>query len=302
METSAGVRNLNQHALSIRENWENDQIFKWFFAPDPAPNHYQASEKRAAATGKWFIDSTTYIEWKVEPHSVCWLHGILGCGKTILASTVIDDLRDHCKQNTQCALAYFYFDFKSSGGQNCAKMLRSVLKQLANQNPECLKMLEALYLANDKGQNQPSLDALSAVLQDMVGVCGTTFIVLDALDECNADGCNSRSELLRLIESIDLWHQDGLHMLLTSRTEPEIRMTMESLNHGPYSINIQKSLITEDIRTHVRSRLSHDPNLKRWQKVPDALQEIEVRLIEKADGMYGSRICTADGNSAYAVY
>ncbi|KAL8855481.1 MAG: hypothetical protein Q9178_007863 [Gyalolechia marmorata] len=294
LETSAGVRNLNEQALSIRENLDHDQIFKWFSAPDPAPNHYQASKKRTAATGKWFIDSTKYVEWKVEPHAVCWLHGILGCGKTILASTIIDDLRDHCRQNTQCALAYFYFDFKSPERQDCAKMLLSLLKQLSNQNPECLKMLEALYLAHDKGQNQPSLDALLALLQDMVGVCGTTFIVLDALDECNADECNSRSELLKLIESIDFWHQDGLHMLLTSRTEPEIRMTMESLNHGPYSINIQKTLITEDIRTHVRSRLLHDPNLKRWQKVPDALQEIEVPLMEKADGMFLLANCQLD--------
>ncbi|KAL8915146.1 MAG: hypothetical protein Q9172_006935 [Xanthocarpia lactea] len=294
LETSAGVRNLNEQALSIRENLEHDQIFKWFSAPDPAPNHYEASKKRAAATGKWFIDSTKYVKWKVEPHSVCWLHGILGCGKTILSSTIIEDLWDHCKQNTQCALAYFYFDFKSSEKQDCAKMLRSLLKQLSNQNPECLKLLEALYLANDKGRKQPSLDALSTLLQDMVGVCDTTFIVLDALDECNADECISRSELLRLIESIDLWHQDGLHMLLTSRTEPEIRMTMESLNHGPYKINIQKSLITEDIRTHVRSRLSHDPNLKRWQKVPNALQEIEERLIEKADGMFLLANCQLD--------
>ena len=151
-------------------------------------------------------------------------------------------------------------------------------------------MLDTLYLANDKGQHQPSLDALSALLQDMVGACGTAFIVLDTLDECS-----SRSELLKFIEGIDLWHQNGFHILLTSRNEPDIRMYVESLSHKPYIINFQKSLITEDIRTLVRSRLSHDPRLKRWQKVPKALEEIEVRLIEKADGMYDSRICTADG-------
>lgn len=282
MDTNARVRSVDQQAQSIQEALKQDQIFGWLSAPDTASNHYQASKKRAAATGKWFIDSPDYIEWKFHQQSVYWLHGLLGCGKTVLASTIIDDLSELCK-TTQCVLAYFYF-FKTPDRQDCAKMLRALICQLATQNPSCLRILTESYFTHDKGLKQPSLHALSTLLQSMVGTCSTTFIVLDALDECS-----SREELLDLIESFESWNHAESHTLLTSRSEHDIRTAVESLSHRKYITNIQQSLNAEDIRTHIRYRLSHDTRLKRWQKNPDALQEIEARLMERAGGMYASR-------------
>ncbi|KAL8655532.1 MAG: hypothetical protein Q9226_003009 [Calogaya cf. arnoldii] len=277
MDTNTRVRSIDRQTQSIQEDMNYDTIIKWLNAPDAAINQHQASEKRGAATtGKWLIDSDDYAKWKVQPHSVYWLHGILGCGKTILASTIIDDLSKNCRTSPS-SLAYFYF----SDRQDCAQMLRSMLRQIANQNKECFEMLGAFYSTHDKGLQQPRLAALSTLLRSMFGICGTTFIVLDALDECK-----SRGELMEFIEDIDSWHEADYHVLFTSRSELDIRATLESLNHQKYTVNVQESLNTEDIRTHIRYRLLHDKSLQRWQKQPKALEEIEVQLMKKSDGMF----------------
>lgn len=285
MDSNARIRSVDRVTKMIEENLEQGHIFGWLNAPDAAVNHHQASEKKgAAATGKWFLESPEYIEWKNQPNSIYWLHGILGCGKTVLSSTIVDDLSESCATSHQ-TLAYFYFSFdvQSSGQQDCAKMLRSLLRQFSSQNQKCLQILERAYVDNGNGQKQLSLEALSTLLQSMTAASGTTFIVLDALDECN-----SRGELMRLIESIEAWDQANLHMLLTSRSETDIRSTIDPLNNKKFITDIQVSLNTEDIRTHIRSRLSLDADLKRWRKDATALKDIEAQLMKSADGMYGS--------------
>lgn len=279
MDTNARVGVVDQQAQIIQEDLKKDHIFRWLCATDPSSNHHQASKKRTSATGTWFIESPDYVEWKVHPQSLYWLHGLLGCGKTVLASTIIDDLSKHC-ETTQCTLAYFYF-FKSPDSQDCTKMLRALIRQLATRTPACLKTLTESYLMHEEGQ--PSLHVLSTLLQSMVETYGTTFIVLDALDECP-----SRQEVLELINSIQLWSYTDLHILLTSRSEPDVRMTVELWN-DKFITNIQNPSNSEDIRTHILNRLSRDTRLRRWRKNPNALKEIEVRVLEKADGMYDSQ-------------
>ena len=217
----------------------------------------------------------------MEGH-VYWLHGILGCGKTILASTIIDDLASHCDTH-QYSLAYFYFDTDNVDRRYCSNMLRALVQQFAIGNGDCLKTLSQSYLAHRKGLKQPSSHTLSTILRSMMKICGRTFIVLDALDECD-----SQIEILDFIKDIEFWQHADLHILLTSRTDTDISGTVESLSYKKFLTNIQSSLNTEDIRTHIRHRFSNDVRLKRWQKDPKALQEIEEQLMDRAGGMYGS--------------
>ena len=64
MDSNARIRNVDQQAQTMQEEMEHDQIFNWLSAPDTALSHYQASVKRAPATGEWFIRSASYQQWK----------------------------------------------------------------------------------------------------------------------------------------------------------------------------------------------------------------------------------------------
>jgi hypothetical protein len=59
-------------------------IVGWLSNTDPFLNHSVAREKRESATGNWFIKGDTYKEWLNNPNSFLWLHGIPGCGKSVL--------------------------------------------------------------------------------------------------------------------------------------------------------------------------------------------------------------------------
>jgi hypothetical protein len=114
----------------------------------------------------------------------------------------------------------------------------------------------------------------------MVNEFDETFIILDALDECN-----DRMELLTNIEEMVGWNEEKLHMLATSRRERDIEERLEHILGEEERICIQSVLVNADIRAYVHDRLQTDRSLKRWHKIPEVQKEIETELANKANGM-----------------
>ncbi|CZR54758.1 uncharacterized protein PAC_04642 [Phialocephala subalpina] len=114
---------------------------------------------------------------------------------------------------------------------------------------------------------------------------GHVFIVLDALDECPQNG--DREQLLGVISDMKSRSLDNLHVLVTSRREPDIEEAMLSLLTVP-AIPLQGPQVDLDIKLHISSQLSADPKLKKWPKEVKA--KIENTLTDKANGMQASLI------------
>lgn len=243
-------------------------------------NYRKALQLRQPDTGLWLLESDAFFNWKKDNSSFIWLHGIPGCGKTILSSTVIQDVLRHCANDPGIVVAYFYFDFTDADKQKPDLMIRSLISQLSER---CIKMpsaLEALYSSSDKGNRQPSLDALMDVLQQMLQEFPQPYIILDALDEC-AD----RAELMKILEQMAGWQPEKMRVLVTSRKERDIESSLEDIVNGEYIICLQSHIVDKDIQTYVRQRLSDDKGLKKWQKDAEIRREIETTLIEGSHGM-----------------
>lgn len=82
------------HSMMQSRNKEDHswKIQHWLSAPDPSINYNRALQQRHEGSGNWFLQSSEYSSWKTERDSFLWLHGMPGCGKTILSSTIIQDL------------------------------------------------------------------------------------------------------------------------------------------------------------------------------------------------------------------
>ncbi len=52
------------------------KIHQWLSPPDPSSNHDAACKKRQPTTGAWFVEGPQFEEWKINPNSFVWLHGI----------------------------------------------------------------------------------------------------------------------------------------------------------------------------------------------------------------------------------
>ena len=111
------------------------------------------------------------------------------------------------------------------------------------------------------------------------------WIVLDALDECTSRKGAPTEGLLSWIRDLVNSEQRNVHLLVTSRPEHDIKSRVSEFADKDGMIPIQSDLITDDIHAYVRTRVRQDEGLKRWQSQPEVQNEIESRLMEKANGM-----------------
>lgn len=266
------------------------QIQVWLPASDPSANFDKALSLRLAATGLWLLNTKQYQEWKSKPTYI-WLHGIPGCGKTILSSTVLEDVLSFAKDDPGKAVAYFYFDFNDREKQDSRLMVRSLVSQLSRQSIKLTLTLEILF-SESEAQRQPSLSALLNAAQQLIEGLPSTYILIDALDECS-----DRKELLNILRKIHAWQLPGLHMFFISRREGEIENTLGLIVNESNIISIQDENVDPDIRSYIRQRLADDKNLQKWHSNVTIQRQIEQSLVTGAHGMYGKLHCTIFGQS-----
>jgi Cdc6-like AAA superfamily ATPase len=254
------------------------KIKSWLNPPDPSTNRNKAQEQHHQGTGAWFLHNDIYMKWKEgKQHNTLWLHGIPGCGKTVLSSTVIEDLETNFSTSSSIVL-YFYFDFNDSNKQSFEKMVRSLAFQLYQLHENVRKYIDELHTVCKSGNEQPRSSSLVSVLDTMLANVDDVWIVLDALDECE-----TRRELLSWLPSLE---RGGVHVFLTSRKEDDIETSLTNKwRQTPAIVPIQQSSVDHDIRQVVRSRIAEDEELQRWKDKPEVCEEIETKLMAKADGM-----------------
>jgi hypothetical protein len=204
----------------------------------------------------------------------------LAAAKLFLSSTVTQDILLYCANDPGKVVAYFYFDFTDADKQKPELMVRSLISQLSEQ---CIKMplaLEALYSSSDKGNREPSFDALMNVLQQMLQEFPQSYLILDALDECG-----DRAELLSILKQMAGWQLKEMRVLVTSRQEGDIKSSLEDIVNRECIICLQHQVVDKDIQTYVHQRLSDDKGLKKWQQDAEIRREIETTLMEGSHGM-----------------
>jgi hypothetical protein len=256
-------------------------ICSWLSAPDPSTNYHKAHKQRQAETGLWLSDGPKFTEWKERAASRLWLYGIPGCGKTILSSTIVEHLLQHCHDDASMVTAYFYFDFNDAQKQDPELMIRSLLCQLLQRSSMISNGVDALFSSCGNGKRQPSLHALLEVIPQVMQQFMHVYVVLDALDECT-----QRPELMEVLETVAGWQLDNVHLLMTSRKERDIESSLESYVKKEDTVCLQRDVVDKDIQRYVQQRLSDDKALAKWNKDTVVRQEIETALTNGARGMY----------------
>ena len=139
------------------------------------------------------------------------------------------------------------------------------------------KVLVNLYASCGNGHQEPTLGELQNTLQSILGGFSSTFIILDALDECT-----EREKLLNWIHTVIL-EKDmnlGLHLIVTSRPEQEIENKFKSHHY----LDLVEESENHDLVTYLDYQLQNDSDLQKWNS--DTHGQIKLTLMEQADGMY----------------
>ena len=117
-----------------------------------------------------------------------------------------------------------------------------------------------LYARCGDGHQEPTLDDLQKTLRGMLDGFSSTFIILDALDECT-----ERERLLNWIQTLilDNFEKDinlGLHLIVTSRPEQEIEDKLKSYDY----LDLVEESENHDLVTYLDYQLQNDSALKKW--------------------------------------
>ncbi|RMZ18031.1 hypothetical protein D0860_00076 [Hortaea werneckii] len=238
--------------------------------PDPFMNLRKALKLRSTDTGKWYLQGAQFEAYKAQSSYFGWLHGSAGSGKTILSASIIDSLQQFCRKDPARSLAFFFFDFNDAAKQDASSMVKSLLSQCLER---CTKIPDAVRRLSPTASEQELLGALKATID----ASPASFVVLDALDECN-----NRERLFEILEEMQSWGNKSLHVLVTSRREVDIEDALEDLVLPENKTCLESSLVDADIRTYVHERLTVDKSFRRWQRDPGIREEIERTLGKQA--------------------
>jgi hypothetical protein len=203
------------------------------------------------------------------------------------SSSIIRHLEKSYHSDPHISVAYFYFSFSDTEKQNTENMLRSLIVQLCGGRPDTPKPLSDLHHYRNK-HLQPGLEKLEETLQACTQDFKSVYLVIDALDECPRSN-GEREKLLQLLGRVQKWTLLNLHILYTSRHEPDIEAELRALFSGPATaiIDLQKRQkeMDGDIGTYIDQKIA-SPAFRTWPS--KTKEDVKAALTGKADGMYGT--------------
>ncbi|KAF4879415.1 Vegetative incompatibility protein HET-E-1 [Colletotrichum siamense] len=233
---------------------EDETVLQWLTPVEYGLQQSDFLRRKQSGTVEWFLKSETYRTWlnsKPESnHRTLFCPGIPGAGKTILMSAVVDDITRRFVPSEMTVTAYVYCNFRRKEVQTVEHFLSSLIKQTARALAQIPDSVTKLYQDNKRSGTIPSALDLSDVFSSILGSFSTVFVLVDALDECDAE---SRFALLSILVDLQKKTPATLKLFFTSRPVPEI----EGRFHDALVCEIRAA--SEDIHRYVRHRLFQIP-------------------------------------------
>jgi Cdc6-like AAA superfamily ATPase len=269
-----GVDRLNERHDDRDRREERQAILDWLTTVDYVPQQHDFISRRQAGTGQWLLDSAEFKTWLETNKQTLFCPGIPGAGKTILTSVVVEELTARFQNDKSIGIAYLYCNFRRQDEQKAQDLLASLLKQLSRGRSSLSDSVKSLHDSHNGKRTRPLFDEISKALQSVADLYSRVFIIIDALDECQAsDGCRSRF----LSEIFSLQAKCGAHLFATSRFIPEITEKFA----GKLSLEIRAS--SDDVRKYLDIRISQGES--RILRRPDLQAEITTEIVKAVDGM-----------------
>lgn len=277
------------------------KISDWLSTIQHENYHSAIQNGRLKSSGKWLLTNPIFRRWKSSNEStLLWIHGILGSGKTNLASIVIDHLRSGSAEGAHMQsyadrFAFFYCSRNEAGSDGLndessraepVEVLRSLVKQLSGVPGRA----DLEYVVKDKYQQlkrqigEPRRLDLSECVATIITLSWDipTTIVIDALDECAPE---RRIHLIKGLNEIISNSNDHVRIFLTTRRLSQIATQLELYP----SIEVTSDKNGEDIRDFVSTQIEmriRDKELLGGKVSEDLKAEIQATLVRRAGGMF----------------
>lgn len=220
---------------------------------------------------QWVLDHPDFRRWRDKPDcSLLWVKGDPGKGKTMLLSGIIDELSAH--QDQSRLLAFFYCQASDGRLNNATAVLRGLVYMLLTQQPSLTSYVQqqadraGYKIFEDVNAWVAVSDIFMALLQD-TGL-PTTYLVVDALDECSVD----LPKLLDLVAQLAALNP-RVKILVSSRNWFSIEERLERAQTKTLlSLELNEQSISSAVDVFVRHKVDDIAQQKRLDnKTKDAI-------------------------------
>ncbi|KAK4136113.1 hypothetical protein BT67DRAFT_375838 [Trichocladium antarcticum] len=278
---------LRNHVAGIRsgiaqrqESEHRAAVLDWLSKVDYVAQQNDFISLRQPQTGDWLLECNEFKSWLVAKKKSLFCPGMPGAGKTILTSVVIDyfvtNTTNVCGQRGDVGIAYVYCNFRRQVEQTAVILLSTLLRQLVAgvSGPSFPpQSVQALYEKHTARQTQPSMEEILNTLGLVIALFPKVFILVDALDECQAP---ERNRFLSKI--LELQANHNVNIFATSRNVPDI----VSRFRGAASVEIRAT--PGDVGRYVEGNMSHLPAFVRNNA--KLQMEVRDRIVVAVDGMF----------------
>lgn len=266
---------LFQHeaARHLEENrkWK-ECAFRSRFLDSCSTYNYETALNQARRKGKpaWLFETSEYNKWKsLGSSSILLCSGIVGAGKTVLSSSVVEELLVTKAANV--SVAYFFCRDDNLESLKAREIMGSLARQFLSGIPA--KLFNKID--RDIGGITLNTEQIVSHLLHLLPPEAQYVIVLDGLDECGS------GEVYHLFETLQSLLRSPTHIFklfwtgrsdfvakVSHRLQPNFAVTISQSNNGPEISNFIELALDEalmDGRLQLR-----DPGI--IFKIQDALE------------------------------
>ncbi|KAL6690768.1 ankyrin repeat-containing domain protein [Trichoderma pleuroticola] len=283
----------SNHATTTQR--QVDDVLKCLYK-SPYKDRKNRNPERVQGTCDWFVSHEHFRTWN-ESNSSCmlWVSADPGCGKSVLARHLVDSIVQTTASRTVC---YFFFKDDFTDQKNVVIALCCILRQIFVQKPSLLS--EAILKRFNSGGEtfNASFSELWQTFLQVVGDenAGEIVCLLDAIDECEDESDQGRSQLLKALCTLYGTERSfNFKFLITSRPYVEIHRGLQPLDIPGLPV-IHLSGESED----EMKKISQEINAYIGARVQDIQQRLQ--LTEKERGLLLQRLMHVPNRTYLWVY
>jgi hypothetical protein len=233
---------------------------------------------RHPGTCDWLQGTAEYALWFTSLQSTCLCcYGIPGSGKSVLAANLRNSLLNTMAPAKNDLVSYYHFDYADHASLDSLHVVASLIKQVLEHLP--LDHFDDSFSYPFGQGRSPDLAVSMRYLANILKSFGTTFMILDGVDELSAE---EQTNTLKLIEMLLQQSDLIVKVFVTSRTE-EFRVKKALQNHGV--LYMSQNVVDADIATFIEDKIELIDAPHPLVTNPTLKFEVVQALVNGAKGM-----------------
>jgi hypothetical protein len=232
---------------------------------------------------RWILENTTFQHWQQSLHDrLLWVKGDPGKGKTMLLCGIIDELQSSMPRTA--LLSYFFCQATDLRINNATAVLRGLLYMLVSQQPSLVSHVRKRHDHAGKAlfEGPNAWVALTEIFVDVLQDLNlsTTYLIIDALDECATD----RTKLLEFVVQQSST-SDRVKWIVSSRNWPEIEAQLERVGYkARLSLELNAKSVARAVDIFIQQKVDQLALEKRYK--PEIRHAVLQHLMSNSNNTF----------------